>query len=179
METKRCKQCGEVKPIEQYRKYYGKSTGTYSVCRSCETINSRVKYLRRKGTKATEADKAELAKAEQLYEMQRACGLKPPRRRNASKASLDNLIDVFSEHTKNKAVVPGELSSWLTADLTDTPEYYMDIVYEQLIEAYRPVLKIDQSTLNPVYDDTYRDILDKILSRFCAYEDTYYNQEDN
>ena len=111
--------------------------------------------------------------------MQRACGLKPPSRRNASKASLDNLIDVFSEHAKNKAAVPSELSGWLTADLTDTPEYYMDVVYEQLIEAYRPVLKIDQSTLNPVYDDTYKDILDKILSRFCAYEDTYYNQEDN
>ena len=45
MNVKICKQCGQIKPIEQYRKYYGGRKGTYKVCKSCEKINARAKYL--------------------------------------------------------------------------------------------------------------------------------------
>ena len=40
--TKTCKQCGVIKPLEQFRNYYGGRKGTYTVCKSCEKINSRV-----------------------------------------------------------------------------------------------------------------------------------------
>ena len=177
METKRCRQCGEIKPIKQFRQYYGKSTSTYTICKACEAINSRAKYLRRKGDSATDADKAELDKIEQLYEMQRACGLKPPQRRTCAKGSLDILLESFTEQAQNKSAIPDDLSTWLTVELVDTPEYYIDEVYEQLIETYRPVLKVDANTLKPIYDDTYKEVLDQILERFCDYEDNYY-QED-
>ena len=75
--------------------------------------------------------------------------------------------------------VPAELSRWLTESLTEEPEYYQDEVYEQLKTKYRPKTKIDQDTMLPVYDDTYKPILDKILERFDNYEDTYYNSEED
>jgi hypothetical protein len=53
----------------------------------------------------------------------------------------------------------------------------MDDVYEELKDIYKPVLRIDEKAMMPVYDTTYSGILDKILERFCTYEDKYY--EDN
>ena len=38
MNAKTCKQCGELKPIEQFRKYYGGRKGTYTTCKTCENI---------------------------------------------------------------------------------------------------------------------------------------------
>jgi len=50
------------------------------------------------------------------------------------------------------------------------------IVYEELQKKYRPILRIDEETMLPVYDDTYRDVLQKILERFDKYEDEYYER---
>jgi len=70
--------------------------------------------------------------------------------------------------------IPEELRTWLTAELTREPEYYQDEVYERLREKYRPIKEIDQQTMLPVYDNTYKWVLDKILTRFDEYEDAYY-----
>ena len=75
--------------------------------------------------------------------------------------------------------IPAELSRWLTEPLTEEPEYYQDEVYEQLKAKFRPKTKIDPDTMLPVYDDTYKPILDSILERFDNYEDTYYDGEDD
>lgn len=174
METKRCRQCGEVKPTDKFRPYYN-SEGIYTICKACEKINSRAKYLMRKGDKATEADKAELAKIEQLYEYQRIAGLKPPRRRNDLQKSLEAFDALISKYKQVASVGPQELQQWLTEELTEEPEHYIDVVYEQLISKYRPVIRIDAATLTPVYDETYKDLLNQILERFSAYEDNYYN----
>ena len=170
METKVCRQCGTIKPIEQFRQYYGGRQGTYTICRSCEAINSRAKYLRRKGEKQSEADKAELAKIEELYYLQRACGLKPPASRViASRADeLDVLI------SKYESTTPAELAMWLTKELTEAPDVY-DAIYDELLKRYRPVLYVDQATFKPVYDERHKVTLDKILERFTEYEDNYYN----
>ena len=45
---------------------------------------------------------------------------------------------------------------------------------EELREKYRPMLEINKQTMMPVYDDTYKSILDQILARFDEYEDAYY-----
>lgn len=173
METKKCRQCGEVKPISNYRPYYS-GAGNYTVCKSCEKINSRAKYLARKGDKATEADKAELAKIEQLYEYQRLCGLKPPRRRSELQKNLEAFDAIIQQYKAVSSEGPTELTKWLTVELTDVPEHYLDDVYERLLKEYRPVIRIDPNTLTPVYDNTYTDILNKILERFNGYEDEYY-----
>ena len=79
----------------------------------------------------------------------------------------------------NVPEVPAELSRWLTEPLTEEPEYYQDEVYEQLKAKYRPKTKIDKDTMLPIYDDTYKPVLDSILERFDDYEDKYYDREDD
>lgn len=191
MNAKRCKQCGELKPIEQFRKYYGGRKGHYTTCKTCEKINSRAKYLTNKGDKCSEAERTELAKIHELWDAQRAAGLQPPRENTGRKVplskSLDDMISKYKQQAEalreivqavNVPEVPAELSKWLTEPLTEEPEYYQDEVYEQLKAKFRPKTKIDPDTMLPVYDDTYKTILDKILERFDTYEDTYYDGED-
>lgn len=188
MVTKTCKQCGEIKPIDQYRQYYGGRKGTYTVCKACERINSRAKYLEKKGLNATVAEVDELQKIYKLYDAQRACGLQPPRResgrQNTLVDDLDSMIANYTEQANSIAAVTGhldteslppDLKNWLTAELTDEPDYYLDEVYEDLKAKYRPIQRIDGSTMLPVYDDTYKAALEAVLDRFNKYEDEYYS----
>jgi hypothetical protein len=197
MNAKICKQCGELKPIEQYRKYYGGRKGHYNTCKLCEKINARAKYLRSKGESMDYDEERELSKIEKLYEAQRAAGLQPPGKSERSKPivdSLDDMIAKYSQTTSNiipisaKAIVdgdveiikpvPADLQLWLKCDLNEDPDYYLDEVYEELKTKYRPQLRIDTATMQPVYDDTYKKVLDEVLDRFYAYEDAYYDKED-
>ena len=192
MNAKTCKQCAELKPIEQFRKYYGGRKGHYTTCKTCEKINSRAKYLTNKGDKCSEAELEELAKIHELWDAQRAAGLQPPRENTGRKVplseSLDDMIGKYKQQAEavqevvqavNVSDIPAELSHWLTEPLTEEPEYYQDEVYEQLKSTYRPKTKIDPDSMLPVYDDTYKSILDKILERFDNYEDKYYDREDD
>lgn len=185
MQTQLCKQCGELKPIEQFRKYYGNRKGYYKTCKSCERINSREKYLRQKGDECTYEEEAELDKIHKLYEFERAAGFQPPRLDTGRRVPIaENLDDMISKYTKlagstpvvsaDKAA-PAELLRWLTEPLTEEPEYYQEKVYDELKAKFRPQLRIDTATMLPVYDDTYKDILDQISDRFDDYEDSYYN----
>ena len=169
----KCKQCGEVLPISSYRQYYH-GDGHYKVCRNCEKVNSRAKYLKRKGDKATPAEKNELAKIEQLYEYQRLAGLQPPRHRGELQSAMDELDSLIKKYKQTATDIPEELQAWLNTVLYEEPEYYTDKVYEQLVKKYRPVLGVDPKTLMPIYDDRYADTLSKILERFNDYEDKYY-----
>lgn len=190
MNTKRCKQCGKFKPIERFRKYYGGRKGTYTTCKDCEKINSRAKYLTSKGDKCNCAEQLELSKIHMLWSAQRAAGLQPPRESTGRNVPLaENLTDMINEYTQQAAAmqgaaldvdtseVPAELSRWLTEPLVEEPEYYQDEVYDSLSAKYRPKISIDQTTMLPVYDNTYKPILDKILERFDNYEDNFYNKE--
>lgn len=190
MNTKTCKQCGELKPIEQFRKYYGGRKGTYKTCKQCEKINARAKYLEAKGDiNRSEAEHEELLKIYRLYEAQRNAGLQPPRteigRRTPLADSLDDMIAKYESNPKvtevvpevDGLVVPAELQVWLTCALTEDPDYYLDEVYEELKVKFRPQLRINKDTMLPEYDDTYKQVLETILDRFNDYEDTYYDKE--
>lgn len=192
MNVKTCKQCGELKPIEQFRKYYGGRKGTYTICKTCEKINSRAKYLVAKGDALSSTEEVELDKIHELWNAQRLAGLQPPREGAGRKVpiteSLDDMIDKYKQQAEVvqevvQAVgtpgIPAELGKWLTEPLTEEPEYYQDEVYEQLRAKYRPKTKIDPDTMLPMYDDTYLPVLEKILSRFDDYEDKYYDREDD
>lgn len=184
--AKVCKQCGELKPLDQFRKYYGGRKGHYRTCKLCEKINARCKYLKAKGDLSrTEAENGELLKIYQLYEAQRNAGLQPPREGVGRNTPLvDSLDDMISKYTKQIEEAPGielstpaEIRQWLSADLTEEPDYYLEEVYEDLKAKYRPQLRIDAETMQPVYDDTYKDALNAVLERFYKYEDTYYDKE--
>ena len=190
MDAKVCKQCGELKPIEQYRKYYGGRKGTYNTCKTCEKVNARYKYLRRKNDLLSESENIELSKIEKLYDLQRAAGLQPPNsdtgRSKPIADSLDSMLAKYKEIDTLDSVdagaykqpVPAEIQQWLTVPLTEEPDYYLDEVYEDLKAKYRPQLSIDTATMQPVYDDTYRDALEQVLDRFYTYEETYWDKED-
>lgn len=188
--TRNCKQCGKLKPIEQFRPYYGGRKGHYKTCKACEKINSRVKYLEGKGDEIDYREEAELDKLHRLYEVQRQLGLQPPRKKQGTKsevANLDNMITSYENQlakqskaldlsTKKEYVLPQELGVWLRCDLTEIPEYYQEEIYDKLKETYRPQLRIDEDTMLPVYDDTHKEALDAILERFDDYEDKYYEE---
>lgn len=190
MDVKTCRQCGELKPITQFRKYYGGRKGTYKMCKACERINSREKYLRAKGDELNWEEEAELDKIHELYECQRRMGLQPPtkqERRATIADELDGMLDKYrgmaakvTEAAQSTAGVnllidaPSDLIKWLTEPLTQEPDYYMDDVYEKLVDTYRPCIGIDNEKMMPVYDEKYKVILDHILERFTDYEDTYY-----
>lgn len=192
METKTCRQCGEIKPVEQFRKYYGGRKGTYSTCKFCEKINSREKYLSHKYDEGTisEEDALELYKIQRLWDFQKQLGLRPPRfsagRSVPIAESLDSMIDRYGARAEAVANVPiqagnappAELLKWLIEPLTKEPEYYQDDVYNTLRDQFRPQLSVDQKTMLPVYDDTFKDVLEQIAARFDEYEDGYYNKED-
>lgn len=189
MDVKTCKQCGELKPISQFRRYYGGRKGTYKVCKACERINSREKYLRSKGESMNYAEEAELEKIHTLYEYQRQMGLQPPtrqERKGTISTELDGMLDKYKGMAAQIAAstdlvgdmhphnVPHELMKWLAEPLTQEPDYYLDEVYDTLCDTYRPCTGIDRTSMMPVYDNKYKAILDRILERFSDYEDTYY-----
>lgn len=184
---KTCKQCGELKPEEQFRKYYGGRKGTYNTCKLCEKINSREKYLASKEALGDQ-ERIELDKIHQLWQYQTTLGLRPPRgcrlKATPLAESLDDIVNAYAERASAvKATspdtihAPGELVKWLTEELTEEPEFYQEAIYEDLVARYRPQLKIDTDTMLPVYDDTYRGVLQQILARFDEYEDTYYDNK--
>lgn len=170
MEYRICKQCGEQQPLSAYRQYYGGSQGHYRLCKQCECVNSRFKYLSKKLKLGTlrKGEAEELDQIKTLYEYQRAAGLKPPMQQHQKHLDIGSMIDKYSNRQ------PPELSNWLTAELTEEPSVYMGQVYEELLSKYRPIKSINQKTHMPVYDETYDDVLKKILERFYEYEDKYY-----
>ena len=185
MEAKTCKQCGQLKPHEQFRQYYGGRKGRYTICLQCEKINSRLKYLEKKSN-LTEAEQTEVNKIRELYDVQRAAGLQPPRqgggRTEPITDSLDDMIEMYRSRTDavqlpENTSAPAELIDWLSAPLTEEPDYYLDEIYEQLRSKYRPVHRIDTATMLPIYDETHAEILERILERFNEYEDNYYNED--
>lgn len=184
MNAKVCKQCGELKPIEQFRKYYGGRKGHYNTCKMCEKINARYKYLRSKGDTIDYQEESEIHKIEELYDAQRKAGLRPPNVGERKVPLVDSLDDMIAKYNTTPTVPsdkqldgPHDLTVWLTCELTEEPDYYLDEVYEALKAKYRPAQSINTETMQPVYDDTYKDTLDRILERFYAYEEKYWNED--
>lgn len=185
---KPCKQCGIIKPLEQFRNYYGGRKGTYTICKTCEKINSRVKYLEGK-SELNDKEKAELQSIYLLWETQRTLGYQPPRTTvKGQKPVVDTVLEMMDTYKERSQLLgsvaeealtaPPELLRWLTEELTEDPDYYLNDVYDSLKETYKPVLRIDEKAMMPVYDETYSGILDKILERFYKYEDDYYAQDN-
>ena len=83
METKKCKQCGEEKPIEAFRPYKSRSTGIRktttghsTLCKQCESFNAMV-TVAYKANPRSDAQQALVDKATLVYKHQLASGLDP------------------------------------------------------------------------------------------------------
>ena len=83
----------------------------------------------------------------------------------------------------NLLEVPDELQAWLEADPQQwrdrelSPEYLQETIYESLKAKYRPQIDVDRSTFMPIYDDTYKDVLNQILRKFDDYEEQYAGEQ--
>lgn len=184
MKIRRCKQCGELLPEDQFRPYYkrdgsgGRSTSRYRVCLQCERINTRYKYLTRKIVegKAEHKDTTELQRIATLYDILRQRGLEPPNSR-AAEAPLDIDAEIRKhteelERKKSDAALPEELQFWLDEDLSKYSPEDLEDVTDELLSQFRPEVGVDPETYLPVYDTTYRDALNEIIKRFDDYEDS-------
>jgi hypothetical protein len=73
--------------------------------------------------------------------------------------------------------IPYDLRVWLVCDLTKHPDTYINTIYDQLFAKYSAQIGLDEDSLLPIFDDTYKEILQTILDRFFAYEDAYYKED--
>lgn len=211
--TKRCKQCGILKQAEDFRKYtYSKAKdteGRYTLCKACESINSRYKVLRTRlasePTNGASTDQVEYDKIDNLYKALETRGLKTPLSFAKSKPTVSPVDQIFQfygvpekpatqqQPYEKKAmqapkiptapevqdVVPSDLQTWLDGTMESwnehelSPEFLQETIYESLKATYRPQIGVDPDTYMPIYDDTYKDMLNAILRRFDEYEEIY------
>lgn len=191
---KRCQQCGEIRPIDEFRQYYNrnktKEPGRYRTCKQCEALNQRYKYLTSKFNKnaITEEESAEREQIEQIYDMLREAGLKPPgytSLQSPKESITHNMLEVAMKRRaeamadaerQDEDETPPELLEWLDKDLDSyKPEYLLETVYEDLKERYMPAVGTNPD-LSERRDERYRNILNRILERFYDYEDTYWDE---
>lgn len=188
--SKLCRQCGEVKPTPSFRQYYTGRKGTYKMCKACESINYRVKYLSGLDT-MSDKQQTELNTIYKLWELQRSLGLEPPdwnlHDKDAAKDLDEQLRKMNSKFVKLPTDVMLALSlessyvtaprarlyHWATCELDSNtePQYYTETVYESLKESFRPQVGMNSTTFLPIHDETYKPVLEYILDRFYKFED--------
>lgn len=176
----KCKQCGEIKAEAEYRLYYGQTTrktkpGRYKLCLSCESINNRYKYLRRKDP-LTAAETEEISEIEELYDLLRLEGLAPPQARAipVTRTNVQELLankrakmeEITSILPGVGAAVPQGLLEWFVKDISGYEEWELQDIFDKLEEDYRPKTGVDTETFKDIYDETHKDILDQLEKRF-------------
>lgn len=80
--------------------------------------------------------------------------------------------------------VPEELQYWLDVPFEEwqmqdiSPEYLQETIYESLKAKYRPQVGVDRERFIPLYDDTYKAVLNDILRRFDEFEEMMMSSEE-
>lgn len=172
----------------------------YRICRDCESINTTYRRAREqidKGELTVEERNAladTLTKITLLYRALEAKGLQVPeygvkKKKSAAETAVDKLLAFYGQQPQEQARqstvdipteidIPEDLNVWLTQDVNEwaekglSPEYLQETVYESLKAKYRPQLGYDSERGLPIYDDTFKDVLNRILKRFDDYEDS-------
>ena len=181
-----CKPCEATnttyrKICKQLDTFKNPVTGEYTITPSTEETFYRLMHARER--------------IEMLYNMLSARGLRVPTKKvpedpNAGVlGTVDKLFAMYGEKPTAATVaatvvaptseVPDELQAWLDADPAEwqakelSPEYLQETIYESLKAKYRPQIGVDRDTYLPIYDDTYKDVLNQILRKFDDYEEQY------
>ena len=172
----------------------------YRICRDCESINTTYRRAREQLDKGglSLAESSQLSetvsKILQLYRALEAKGLQVPeygvkKKKSVAETAVDKLLAFYGQQPQEQARqstvdipteidIPEDLNVWLTQDVNEwiekglSPEYLQETVYESLKAKYRPQLGYDSERGLPIYDDTFKDVLNQILRRFDDYEDS-------
>lgn len=203
MDLKKCKQCGKWKAQDDFRVYSNRDS-YHTKCKKCESLNaSRIRLEKKvQSGAATTEDQETLSNIYKLYELQRGLGLKPPAVTSNAPLSVvvESALAEYSSYS-DKALQTGsaaaptttpneqatstddsELQEWLTKDLSNidlaADEDYLDNIMDKLDKKYRPIVGRDEFTLKPIYDETYRDLLNEISERFDKYTEEFWNGLD-
>lgn len=96
----------------------------------------------------------------------------------------DEVYQAASAAVSGKAAPPSveqaraEIVQWLTAELTDEPEYYLDVVYERLRDKWMPVISGTKGFFDEVRaNSALKEDFSKLLRRFEDYEDAYWEDK--
>ena len=198
---KQCGMLKEETCIRPYTHSRGKSEPSrYRICRDCESINTTYRRAREQldkgGLPLVESSQLSetVSKILQLYRALEAKGLQVPeygvkKKKSAAETAVDKLLAFYGQQPQEQARqstvdipteidIPDDLNIWLTQDVNEwiekglSPEYLQETVYESLKAKYRPQLGYDSERGLPIYDDTFKDVLNQILRRFDDYEDS-------
>lgn len=178
----------------------------YRICRDCESINTSYRRAReqyQKGGLSLDESNAladTIAKITKLYQALEAKGLQVPeygvkKKKSAAETAVDKLLAFYGQQPQEQARqstvdipteidIPEDLNVWLTQDVNEwaekglSPEYLQETVYESLKAKYRPQLGYDSERGLPIYDDTFKEVLNQILRRFDDYEDSMEEDEN-
>jgi hypothetical protein len=142
----------------------------------------------------TPAQEEKLEKIAEVYRRLHRAGMHPigayakhvlgttsTRAKSSSAALIDDYMafvdEAFSDETTD---IMNTLKKWLTKELTEEPDYYIDTVYGDLRVRCRcdHVTEEDareRERIGRGFDvkDIYKELLDAVLTRFNAYEDKY------
>lgn len=172
----------------------------YRICRDCESINTTYRRAREQldkgGLSPVECSQLSetVSKISRLYAALEAKGLQVPeygvkKKKSAAETAVDKLLAFYGQQPQEQARqstvdipmeidIPDDLKVWLEQDVNEwiekglSPEYLQETVYESLKAKYRPQLGYDSERGLPIYDDTFKDVLNRILKRFDDYEDS-------
>lgn len=178
----------------------------YRICRDCESINTTYRRAREQydagGLPMSEscALGETIDKISRLYAALEAKGLQVPeygvkKKKSAAETAVDKLLAFYGQQPQEQARqstvdipmeidIPDDLKVWLEQDVNEwnekglSPEYLQETVYESLKAKYRPQLGYDSERGLPIYDDTFKDVLNQILKRFDDYEDSMEEDAD-
>lgn len=178
----------------------------YRICRDCESINTTYRRAREQydagGLPMDESRSLgeTIDKISRLYAALEAKGLQVPeygvkKKKSAAETAVDKLLAFYGQQPQEQARqstvdipkeidIPDDLKVWLEQDVNEwnekglSPEYLQETVYESLKAKYRPQLGYDPERGLPIYDDTFKDVLNQILKRFDDYEDSMEEDAD-
>lgn len=198
---KQCGMLKEETCFRPYTHSRGKSEPSrYRICRDCESINTTYRRAREQydagGLSVSESCSLgeTINKISRLYAALEAKGLQVPeygvkKKKSAAETAVDKLLAFYGQQPQEQARqstvdipmeidIPDDLKVWLEQDVNEwnekglSPEYLQETVYESLKAKYRPQLGYDSERGLPIYDDTFKDVLNRILKRFDDYEDS-------
>lgn len=204
---KQCGMLKEETCFRPYTHSRGKSEPSrYRICRDCESINTTYRRAREQydagGLPMSEscALGETIDKISRLYAALEAKGLQVPeygvkKKKSAAETAVDKLLAFYGQQPQEQARqstvdipmeidIPDDLKVWLEQDVNEwnekglSPEYLQETVYESLKAKYRPQLGYDSERGLPIYDDTFKDVLNQILKRFDDYEDSMEEDEN-
>lgn len=205
---KQCGMLKEETCFRPYTYSRGKNEPSrYRICRDCESINTTYRRAREQynqGGLTTEEMSAlneTITKIAKLYTALEAKGLQVPdygakKSRTVAENAVDKLLAFYGQQPQEQArqstvdipteiEIPEDLKVWLEQNADEwiekglSPEYLQETVYESLKAKYRPQLGYDAERGLPIYDDTFKDVLNDILRRFDDYEDAMEEMEES